>query len=438
MLLLILCILWCATVAIMLTRAIRQYGYYQVIEPDDRVASDAPSIAVIVPARNESRNIRRCLEGLLAQQYPRDRLSIIVVDDNSTDGTAQVVREAVLPLLRHAGEGTELNQSSAPLQNPHPNPPPEYREREQEGNAAVRLIEAGALPVGWLGKPHACAAGAQAAGDVDLLCFCDADTVAQPLLLNTAIKAAQDRDASLLSLEPFQELVLPCERLVVPCGFFLLAFTQDVRRATDPADAQAHANGQFMLIQRSAYDAIGGFEAVRDQIAEDSAMARLMKRAGKKIAVLGTKDLIAARMYRTMGSMCQGLSRQAGQLLGSPRRTLVFAMFTLACAVLTPAFPILSALQTYADWSLKQPVHLDVIALVFSFAGSLALLGTHIGVARYFKIPWWYGILFPIGYTIGAGILLHSALARWRGRVPWKGREYALAPSEFSPRALHP
>lgn len=81
-----------------------------------------------------------------------------------------------------------------------------------------------------------------------------------------------------------------------------------------------------------------------------------------------------------------------------------------------------------------------IASLIFACAGSLALLGTHIGVARYFKIPWWYGILFPIGYTIGAGLLLHSALARWRGRVPWKGREYAwtgpLTEQSLSNRSL--
>jgi chlorobactene glucosyltransferase len=414
MFLLILSILWCVTIAVMLIRAVRQYGYYQVIGPDDRVPSDAPSIAVIVPARNESGNIRGCLEGLLAQRYPRERLSIIVVDDNSTDDTAEVVRHFA----------RDLQAVDPP--SPSPGTPPEYRERESSRGARVQLIQAGPLPAGWLGKPHACAAGAWAAGEVDFLCFCDADTVAQPLLLNTAIKAAQGRDAALLSLEPFQKLILPCERLVVPCGFFLLAFTQDVRRASDPANAQAHANGQFMLIRRSAYEAVGTFAAVRDQIAEDSAMARLMKRAGKKIAVLGTKNLIAARMYRTIGAMCQGLSRQAGQLLGSPSKTLVFAMFALACAVLTPLLPALSAIVVRENVSSGSRA-IAIASLLFACAGSLSLLGTHIGVARYFKIPWYCGILFPIGYTIGAGILFHSALARWRGRVPWKGREYPWA-----------
>ena len=153
-------------------------------------------------------------------------------------------------------------------------------------------------------------------------------------------------------------------------------------------------------------------------------MARLMKRAGKKICVLGTKDLISARMYRSMGSMFEGLSRQAGTLLGNPARTLVFAAVALACAILVILLPTLSILQLISDSSSGQPVLLAVITLAFACAGSLALWGTHIGVARYFKIPWWYGILFPLGYTIGTGILLHSALARWRGRVPWKGREY--------------
>src|SRR5258708_38174160 len=129
MLLLLLSILWSATVAIMLIRAVRQYGYYQVIGPDDHTLQDAPSVAVIVPARNEARNIARCLEGLLAQQYPPQRLSIIVVDDNSADDTAQIVRAIA--------------------------------SRE----ARVRLVEAGALPAGGLGKPRGCAGGAEGGGE---------------------------------------------------------------------------------------------------------------------------------------------------------------------------------------------------------------------------------------------------------------------------------
>lgn len=384
MILLLASILWAVLIAMLLVRAVRQYGYYEVIGPDSRALDEAPSIAAIVPARDEAANIRRCIESLLAQDYPRDRLSIVVVDDDSSDATASIVNE----LARR--------------------------------DARLTLRAAGPLPDGWLGKPHACWVGARAAGEARWLCFCDADTVATPALLRTAVLAARERGVGLLSLEPFQELVSFWERLLLPCGFFLIAFTQDVRKANDPRDPQAHANGQFMLIDRAAYEAAGTFEGVRGQIAEDSAMARRIKRGGRRVAVLGTKGLIRARMYRDFRSLWQGLSRQAGQLLGGAIKAVAFAIMAIIMALCAIGLPILCGIDVA-----RRADFLSIAALAIAAAASLALLGTHVGAARYFKIPVGYGLLFPIGYILGSALLLHCAAWHVQDQVVWKGRKVA-------------
>jgi len=393
MIALLLSIAWAGAVAYLLVRAIRQYSFYQVIRPDSRPISNGPRIDIIIPARNEELNISACLQSLLLQDYPRDQLSIFVVNDGSTDRTAQRVQEVAA------------------------------------ADARVHLIDAESLPDGWTGKSHACWQGAAAAkgmrpqDDRCWLCFLDADTVSEAMLLRTAMHAADDRGLEFLSLEPFQELGSFWERLILPVGFFLVAFTGDVRQANDPASPEAHANGQFLLMRREAYEAAGTFAAVRSEIAEDSALARLVKQSGRRVAVVGTQDLIRTRMYRDFRSLWQGLSRQAGQLLECPGVCALVAAMALVLAwtaLLLPASTLFNVMHHHATIA-------NLVALMFAWAGSLALLGTHLGAARYFKIPFWYGLLFPIGYTLGAGIALNAAMGRLRGKVFWKGRSYAPA-----------
>ena len=395
MVLLILSILWAAVIALLLIRAVRQYSFYQIIEPTKDGATDVTSVAVIIPARNEEQNIGRCVEGLLAQQSPPEIRSIIVIDDRSTDATGRIVREIA------------------------------------QRNPLVHLIEGKPLEAGWAGKPHALCQGAHAAQTVfddvaenQWLCFMDADTAAQPALLRTAVSVAQDRKLDLLSFQPEQELVGPWERLIMPCGFFLVAFTQDVRQANDPNDPNAHANGQFMLIRRQRYEAVGGYEALRAEVWEDSAMARLVKASGGGVGVMGTKNLIHARMYRDFESLWYGLSRQAAALLGTALGCNIAALaaLLLACAsILLPIATVVMLLERGTD-------AMAVGAAACGFAGSLSLLGTHLGAARYFKIPMWYGALFPLGYFMGAGIAIHAAMSRMRNTVVWKGRVVEAQP----------
>ena len=379
MILLLLSNLWALIVAGLLTRAVTQYRHYEVIRPSQRPLGQAPSVTVIVPARNEAINIGRCLDGLLTQDYPAAQLNVIVVDDNSEDETAAIVRRYT-------------------------------------GSHQVRLLDGKPLPEGWFGKPHACWQAA-AAAEGQWLCFMDADTTAEAPLIRSAVDAAESRGLDMLSLQPFQKLLTPWERLILPTGFFLLAFTQDLRRTNDPQSPAAAVNGQFLLIRRTAYDAVGGHATVHDQAAEDSALAAAVKAAGYRLAVLGTEGLLSTRMYTELKSLWTGTARQASTLLHGAIALLLVA----AAAIIVAWAPL-----TLLTWAVGSIHHRPsaAAALVIAGVGSAALLTSHIGAARYFRIPWVYGLLFPFGYTLGAGVLVYAAIQRRRGRLPWKGRVY--------------
>lgn len=398
MVLLAFSILWVLVIAGLLTRAITQYRHYQIVRPHQTSpGASLPGVTIIVPARNEERIIGRCIAALRQQDYPGEQLRVIAIDDNSTDATPAILLDAAA------------------------------------GDDRVRIINGDPLPPGWLGKPHACwRAAAEAQGE--WLCFIDADTIAEPLLIQTAVHMALERRLDLLSWQPFQELGSFAERLILPTGFFLLAFTQDLRSTNDPASPQASVNGQFLLIRRAAYDAAGGHAAVRDFAAEDSALARAIKSRGYRIGVFGTEGLLHTRMYGDLRSLWEGAARQAATLLSGVAALLGVALGALLLAVVPLALPALAACRlAWAGGSIA------VAALILATAGSLALFGTHIGAARYFRIRFWYGLLFPLGYAAGAGILVFAAWQRSRGQTRWKGRIYPTAtPAPQSPAAHNP
>lgn len=342
-----------------------------------------PAIAVIIPARNEEANIGPCLTGLAQQTYPSDRLQVVVVDDNSSDRTAEVVEV---------------------LAARHP---------------AIRLLRSPALPRDWTGKTHACWIGANAVSEsADWLCFLDADMRAEPALLASAMQAAAAERLDLLSLAPRQELGSFAERLTMPCGLYALAFCQDLARLQAPDSSDATATGQFMLLRRDAYTRVGGHAAVRSIISEDVALARLMKRSGCRVVLKDGSRLLSTRMYTGWQTLWPGLAKNLIDMLGGPVATVATS---LAAVVLAWAAVLLPAWDAVACW---QGSEIACIALVPALMASAAAFGLHIAGAGHFRIPAWYGLLFPLGYTVGAAMALDSIRQRLTGRVSWKGRTY--------------
>jgi len=374
---------WLALVAWLIRRAFNQRALLPPLHAALPKGEPIPRVAAIVPARDEEANIARCLEGLLAQDYPAERLRISVVDDHSADATRTIAGAIAARQPR------------------------------------ARVLEAPPLAPGWIGKCHACWVGARAApSEAEWLCFLDADVRPEPSLLSRAVATARSEHLDLLSLAPRQELGSFAERLVMPCGFYLMAFYQDLGHLQSRASDDATATGQFMLVRRHVYEAVGGHAAVRDVICEDVALARLIKRAGGRVALHDGREAVSARMYTGWRSLWEGVAKNLVDMLGGPVPTVVTALTGTALAWAAWLIPAVDAI------SCAQGSSSGCIALGPALAASLAAAGFHMAGAHYFGIPLWYGLLFPAGYTAGAVMAIDSLHLRLRGRVTWKGRTY--------------
>jgi chlorobactene glucosyltransferase len=384
MALIIISVAWLLAVGWLISRALRQRRVVPQLPAVAGLETDrAPKLCVIVPARDESANIGACLRSLLRQLYPRDRLELIVVDDDSADGTAELVAAMAA------------------------------------WSPQIRLLRAAPLPEGWKGKVHACCTGVAAApADAEWLCFLDADMRAAPGLMASAVAAAVQDRIDLLSLAPRHELGSFAERLILPCGFYLLAFSQDLGKVQAPEGHDVAATGQFMLLRRAAYEAAGGHAAVFAEICEDLELARLMKRQGRRVLLEDGSRVLSTRMYHGWDTLWPGMAKNLSELFGGPLRTAVIAAIAVGmawAAVLVPLIDIDGCVNGSQN---------ACIAAVPGVLASLAAFGLHVAGALHFGIPYWYGLLFPIGYTTGAAIAADSLRWKLLHRVQWKGRVY--------------
>jgi chlorobactene glucosyltransferase len=374
---------WMAFVFWLIVRAYAQRDLFPVLHPAASAICDPPKVSIIVPARNEGHNLARCLDCLLHQDYPADRLNIIVADDNSTDDTFAI--------------GSSFARRSQSL----------------------RIVSCPLLPPHWCGKPHACWIGTQVLGlNDEWLCFIDADVQAGTKLITSAVAEARSQRLALLSLAPRQRLGSFAERLVIPCGLFLMAFYQNLETVQSPRSNTVTASGQFMLVRRSIYEAVGGHAAVHDAICEDLELALLIKKAGGKVLLQDGRFLLAARMYSGWKSLWTGLSKNLVEMLGGRVPTLITALFVLLLSSTSILLPAIDSVGC------ARGAHADCVALVPALAGTAAAAGLHVAGALYFRIPFWYGLMFPFGYVVGACLAAESLRRHWRGKIVWKGRSY--------------
>jgi chlorobactene glucosyltransferase len=377
---LILSIAWLFAAVLLVSRALRQRAAFRELPIQTKKGGDQPFISIVVPARNEARNIERCIESLLNQSYPASRFKILAVDDNSADATAALIEK-------------------------------------QARTGSVIACRAPPLPEGWTGKSHACWIAAwPAAVESDWLCFVDADIEACPGLVQAAISQAVSQDIDFLSLAPHQRLVSFAERLIMPCGLYLLAFSQNLSDVNRPQSKDITATGQFILIRSEVYQAIGGHKAVRADICEDLALARLAKSRGFRTALYSGAKLYSTRMYTGWADLWPGITKNLNAMLGGPVRTVATALVGLSLAWAAPLLAIAGAIQCHDTGACT--------ALAFAAPASAAAFALHLLGATYFGIPFWYGLIFPAGYTIGAVLALDSVRRRITGRIRWKDRTY--------------
>jgi chlorobactene glucosyltransferase len=354
---------------------------------DDEPAStseDHMLVSVVIPARDEARNIERCLRSVLRTHHPR--LELIVVDDHSADETAAIVRAVA---------------------------------RE---DSRVRLVAAPDLPAGWFGKAWACATGAlEARGDI--FCFVDADTVHAPDLLSRALQAMRNRDAEMLSVAGVQELGGFWEILLQPQVFAMLWLryggTEIVNRS--PRVYDKIANGQYIIITRDAYAAVGGHASVRGEVAEDMMLAQRVFAAGRRQAIVLGLNQLSTRMYMSLGEVVRGWRKNifAGGAHALPNIAVVRLLFPFSLLLfpmlqLIPPLALIAA-GLGAPWPHGR-------ALVWATVATAASLVSW--AALYHRIG--RSVLYALAYPLGAAVLtwiVVGSIVRGR-RIAWKGREY--------------
>jgi len=364
----------------------RLLGYYgsRWVKPSQ---AEPPLVSVLVPARNEAGNIARCVRSLLAQSYPN--FEIIVLDDNSEDGTAAIVEMLAVP-----------NQDPA---------------------NRLRLMDGAALPEGWLGKNFACHQLSQVAQG-DLLLFTDADTLHSVSVVAKAVAALEYEQADFLSVFPRLLTETLAERLTVPLVMlYVVALlpVQLIRKSSNPAFSAA--NGQFMLFRREAYEEIGGHAAVRDVVLEDVVLGRRIKAFGFKQILPDGSDSVQCRMYRSAGEVWRGFSKNLFAFFNFS--LLWFSLFML----LNLAAFVGPYLWLLWGWLSGQPPALEWLWLPLLQIG--LTLWLRLGLAFRFGFRALDAFLQPVSILMMVAIGLNSV--RWRRTgSEWKGRKYFTRPTK--------
>jgi chlorobactene glucosyltransferase len=363
---------WALVLVLLLYRVATRRPQLRDYEP----LRTGPLVSIIIPARNEARNIERCVLSILATEYTP--IEVIVVDDRSTDGTAEIVEPAT--------------------------------------GGRLKLVRGAELPEGWFGKQWAIVQGYRVARG-ELLLFADADTKQEPELIPRAVQALQRERIDLFSVLPRQEMRTFWERLIQPHVFVALdAGVGDLRLVNRTrTEWRAIANGQFILTTRSAYESIGTHEAVKDTVTDDLRLAQAYVRAGKDVFLVYATEFMATRMYASLREIVGGWSKN------------------LAAGVpfMTPPVRWIRALVPYLMWIpslfwLAPPVAWLATGSQLAFIATALSLLTWLAVYAVERAPVWYAVFYPVGAAIVAFIMLRSAV---RGRrIEWRGRVYSTRP----------
>ncbi len=372
---------------VIITWLLHKQSGMPVVEPksvpmDTQASMLLPMISVIIPARNEERNIRRCIEGLVKQNYPN--FELIVVDDRSNDGTAQILAELA------------------------------------EAYPQLRIVPGAELQTGWVGKTHSLVQGARVARG-EWLCFMDADTFAQPSLLWSTYEAAVMTRADMFSILTRQELGSFWEKTILPLVFLGLSFGFPAERVNDPGKPDAIANGQFILIRRPVYDQVGGHTAVKERIDEDKAIAVVIKRAGYRLVVADGRKLASTHMYSSLAEMWEGWTKNIYPGMQDRLWLLTFGAFIgLVVSIALPIW-LVGSLIWLAGGGGPSAVIIALEALILW--GYLVF--KRMQVCQEFGIQPGYAFTFPLGAMIFTGMMVVSAfyvISGWG--ASWKGRKY--------------
>ena len=363
----------------------------------------APLVRVVVPARNEARNIARCVASVLATTYPR--LELVVVDDHSDDDTGARATAAA------------------------------------NGDPRCGVVVPPPLPPGWMGKQWACAQGALALSPLgtgtiehaplgaprpDLLLFADADTVHAPDLVPRMVAALHARGAALLSVAGTQEMVTVWEKLGQPQVFAVIAgrygSADRVSRATRTVDKIA--NGQCLMMTRDAYERVGTHAAVRDVVVEDLKLAQRTAALGVPVHLIRGEAQLSTRMYTSLGELVAGWRKN---VFAGGREAMPFGRIGQLLFPFLLVFPAFAQLWPFirlatAAIAPERVVPAEVVGMTIAVAVTVAFWAA---VYHRVKLSPLWAFAFPAGAALYLVIAL-QAIARGQ-RVEWRGRTYESA-----------
>jgi hopene-associated glycosyltransferase HpnB len=333
-----------------------------------------PSVAVVVPARDEADVLPATLPTLVGQDYPGP-VRVILVDDDSTDGTAEVAVKV--------GE-------------------------------TVTVVRPGPPPPGWTGKLWALAAGVDSAGEVDYLLLTDADIAHRADSLAALVRAAAGHRLDLVSQMARLRVRTGWERLVVPAFVYFFALLYPFRWSNRNGTRTAAAAGGCSLVRRAALEAVGGVAAIRGAVIDDVALARALKRAGSRI-YLGLADRVdSVRPYPTLASLWRMVSRSAYAQLRHSVPLLAGTVVGLALVFLVP--PVTTVVGAVTG---------DLTVLALGGSAWLLMAGTYAPMLRYYGQPRPAAVLLPFTATLYLAMTVDSAIQHYRGHgAAWKGRTY--------------
>ncbi len=345
---------------------------------------DLPRVSIVVPARNEEREIATALRSLLAQDYPR--LDVVVVDDRSTDGTRRVLEELAADPRLTIVDGVE--------------PPSE-----------------------WLGKPHALFQGARVARG-EMLFFIDADVRYGLGAVSKAVAFLIRERADLVALLPRLETAGFWEGVLMPnllCAvFFAPTFLVNWSRPR----WFAAGGGAGNLIRRSAYDALGGHETLRASVIDDVRLAVAAKTAGFSTRVVLAHDLVAVRMYYGFREVWNGFTKNIAYAMGG-LVGVAFGALSILWTVVTLLPAVLLAAAACGASLPRGDVTLSAISTAL-------LLLARLTIAARLRDPIWPAFTTPLMTAVWAALLVRSLYQRIvRRTVPWRGREFDARKAGF-------
>lgn len=353
-----------------------------------------PSVIAVIPARNEAAVLPACLPTLLGQDY-LGRLSVIVVDDDSTDGTAKLAAELAEAVQATTGAGHVLT-----------------------------VVTARPTAVGWAGKVWAMSEGVRAAGDADYLLFTDADIAYAPGTLTRLASAAAAGRYDLLSQMALLRASTPAEKLLIPAFVYFFAQLYPFRRVSRPRSRTAGAAGGCMLVRPQLLADAGGLEQIRSARIDDVALGRLLKRAGGRCWLGLTHDVLSMRSYERLADIWDMVARSAYTQLGYSLLATAGTVLALAWLyLLAPAAAVAGLALLAAGASTGLAAWLNGAGL----AGWLLMSLTYAPILRFYRLSPLRAPSLPLVAGLYAAMTADSARRHLSGRGgAWKGRVIEL------------